>query len=253
MAWRGRGSSRMADGTDRVCPGCGTAAGENDYCSKCGFHLAEEPELPTREEWETRDAAHGERPEVVTAPTPWTGGGSEAGQAHGSTAQGASGGPGRSIRERWSALGTTTKRSIVSGSAIVIVGVIVILAISGGGGSSGSSNTGSGGSNVGNSASAAQVCASAWNSEASQLDRQLVSSFARAGVGRAAAGYESADPSLCLITFANSSDQYAAVMQFNQQPGGGGFVQGATGSAAELPGNWVWNATANSDGTVAPG
>ena len=36
----------------RVCPRCGSEAGQNEYCSTCGLHLWEEPELPTRKEWE---------------------------------------------------------------------------------------------------------------------------------------------------------------------------------------------------------
>ena len=35
----------------RVCPQCGGLAGLADHCPGCGLHLAELPELPTREAW----------------------------------------------------------------------------------------------------------------------------------------------------------------------------------------------------------
>lgn len=242
--------------TERVCPRCGTAAGDNDYCSKCGLHLAEEAELPTREQWEARQAEQGEtaaaHPRANLMAEPWSP--AESGDVVSDPTQSGGGESGRgTIREHWSALGKTAKRSIVSGAAVVVVVVIVLLATSGGGGSPGtSSSAGNAGSDAGsagsNTPTDAQVCASRWNSEASQLDRQMASSFAGGSGGSAAAGYEASDPSSCLITFSRGTGQYAAIMQFNEQ--GGAFVQGAAGTAAQLPGNWVWNATANSDGTV---
>jgi hypothetical protein len=39
------------DETTRVCPRCGSAAGERAYCAGCGTHLAILPELPTTTQW----------------------------------------------------------------------------------------------------------------------------------------------------------------------------------------------------------
>lgn len=48
--------------SDLVCPRCGAVAAENEYCSTCGLHLAQQPELPTRERWEARQASALEHP-----------------------------------------------------------------------------------------------------------------------------------------------------------------------------------------------
>ena len=42
----------------RVCPRCGNDAGDHEYCSTCGLHLWEQPELPTRSEWETTEGSN---------------------------------------------------------------------------------------------------------------------------------------------------------------------------------------------------
>lgn len=52
----------------RVCPRCGSEAGETAYCSTCGLNLWEEPELPTREEWE--QTSKSTRPGAARAQTP---------------------------------------------------------------------------------------------------------------------------------------------------------------------------------------
>ena len=36
----------------RVCPRCGSPAGQDPFCSRCGLNLSELPSLPTRQEWE---------------------------------------------------------------------------------------------------------------------------------------------------------------------------------------------------------
>lgn len=244
--------------THRFCPECGTPAGDNNYCSECGFHLKEsEP----RDEGEARQAPTPDTPYAQAATTGGGGvdGGGQTTEADAPRAMAGDRPATPGIRKRWTALGTTARRSIVAGGALLVVVAVVavVLATSGGGNNSPASNAGSSesGSNVSSAQSDAQVCAGAWNSEASQIDRQIASSFISGG-GQAAAGYEASDPSLCLITFSRGTGAYAAIMQFNQEPGGGGFVQGAGGSAAQLPGNWVWNATVNSNGTVsasAPG
>lgn len=38
----------------RVCPRCGTRAGEAEYCETSGLHLWAQTELPTRSDWETQ-------------------------------------------------------------------------------------------------------------------------------------------------------------------------------------------------------
>lgn len=42
------------DPTSRVCPRCGFPAEQHEYCQTCGLHLVEQPELPTRAQWEQR-------------------------------------------------------------------------------------------------------------------------------------------------------------------------------------------------------
>jgi len=242
--------------TERVCPRCGTAAGDNDYCSKCGFHLAEEAELPTKGQWEARQAEQEASGGAASATSPSGEPAVPAGEgvAESDTAQRAGGARSRGVRERWIALGTTGKRSIASGTAIVVVVVIVLVATSGGGSSPASlSNTGNtGSSSTGNSGSssllsAAQTCAAEWNSESSQQDRALPSTNSQGG--RVAIGFSAADPSLCTVTFDSAQGFF---VQFNQEPGGI-FTQGAEGPDAELPGDMQWNATVSSTGTVTAG
>ena len=38
----------------RVCPECGSPAGEERFCSSCGLNLSQQPSVPTRAEWESR-------------------------------------------------------------------------------------------------------------------------------------------------------------------------------------------------------
>lgn len=40
-------SDDLAGGAHRVCPRCGTAAGQSTWCSRCGLNLPLQPELPT--------------------------------------------------------------------------------------------------------------------------------------------------------------------------------------------------------------
>lgn len=40
------------DPNERVCPRCGTTAGQHEFCHTCGLHLWQQPELPTRNQWE---------------------------------------------------------------------------------------------------------------------------------------------------------------------------------------------------------
>jgi hypothetical protein len=242
---------------DRVCPGCGTDARDNNYCPKCGLSLAQQAELPSRQQWEANRAEQAEpAPREKEAQLPGS-------APSGATAEDAGEGDPVTVaaavarvRRWWNAVGTRTKRSAIGGAALLALAVVVVVVVASGGGSK-SSVAGSGAAN-GPSAdsavsepSAAQVCAAAWNSEASQLDLQMAAGFSAGEGGEAAAGYESADPSLCLVTFAHGSGEYATVMQFDQEPGGGGFEQGADGTAAMLPGDWAWNATAGSGGTMS--
>lgn len=46
----------MTDPSTRVCPRCGNAAGQSEYCGTCGLHLFEQPELPTHADWEATQA-----------------------------------------------------------------------------------------------------------------------------------------------------------------------------------------------------
>lgn len=44
------------EGSERVCPRCGSVAGRDEYCETCGLHLWEEDELPTQAQWASSDA-----------------------------------------------------------------------------------------------------------------------------------------------------------------------------------------------------
>jgi hypothetical protein len=56
--------------TDRVCPRCGEAAGDVEFCGTCGLNLVERPELPTRPEWEAgARSGPGEPGSALTAST----------------------------------------------------------------------------------------------------------------------------------------------------------------------------------------
>lgn len=42
----------MTSPKTRVCPRCGEVATEARFCGECGLNLADQPELPTRDEWD---------------------------------------------------------------------------------------------------------------------------------------------------------------------------------------------------------
>lgn len=52
----------------RVCPRCGSGAGEQQYCQTCGLDLFAQPELPLRSEWTPTSwrQREGTRPDVRT-------------------------------------------------------------------------------------------------------------------------------------------------------------------------------------------
>lgn len=100
--------------SERVCPRCGTVATGNDYCSQCGLHLAQQFELPTREEWV---AEHGE----------------SAGQGVGVDPVGAPSARSRSA----SPAGRPGRRLAIGGAAAAVVvaaAIIVVVLMTGGGG-----------------------------------------------------------------------------------------------------------------------
>ncbi len=83
-------------GGERVCPRCGSNAGEGEYCKTCGLHLWGQPELPTRSTWEQRSSQ-----------TP------------------ASAAPGLSLIDRLRGL----DRKILVGSFVAIVASVLIIAL----------------------------------------------------------------------------------------------------------------------------
>lgn len=55
----------MADGDRRVCPRCGSDAGQDEYCQTCGLHLLDQKELPTRDGWNAMQATASAQGSVV--------------------------------------------------------------------------------------------------------------------------------------------------------------------------------------------
>ena len=106
----------------RVCPRCGEPAGKDEFCSKCGLNLWEQPELPTREEWE--QAQSEEKPGPPSAKA----------------------GTGTPVAHWWRSLSSSRQEGVLISAAIVgIVVVVVVVAIaanSGGGSSIGSGDGG---------------------------------------------------------------------------------------------------------------
>ena len=144
-------------------------AGEHNYCGTCGLHLAEQPELPTRAEWEaaakpveasSTDAAS-VRSAASTVPTPSLGPPAAASRE------------GASFGDRWRRLSATRKWFVGGGAAAVVVVVMVILAAGGGGASS------SGGANPASGSTPKLqpelvTCATSWNDPANKQNQQSV-------------------------------------------------------------------------------
>jgi hypothetical protein len=54
----------------RVCPNCGSPAGDDESCGGCGLHLALLPELPTRADWEATKRGVSRREDDIAVAAP---------------------------------------------------------------------------------------------------------------------------------------------------------------------------------------
>lgn len=123
-ATHGLGATRMTAAGERVCPRCGEPAENHRFCPSCGLNLAEQPEAPTRSEWEGRAAAtSAEESHQET-------GRETAGTAGGEPANGPSG---RRIAHK----------GLIAGAMGIVVAIVVVVVVlaSGGGGDRGGGET----------------------------------------------------------------------------------------------------------------
>jgi hypothetical protein len=101
----GEPSAQDRSGHKRVCPRCGEEAKEHQYCSECGLHLWEQPELPTRETW-------------------------EAGHARSSDAESPTTRTVTDLRQSWRKLPRAARWGVPAGSllGLILIGLLVALA-----------------------------------------------------------------------------------------------------------------------------
>jgi hypothetical protein len=180
----------MTEASTRVCPRCGDPAGESKFCATCGLHLHEQPELPTRSEWEERTTV------AETAPS--------ASPTHA-----------RSVSETISALRPAHWVGIGVACA-VIIGLLIAVTGGGGGGSSEASETPYE-DTAQASPTAEEICVSQWNSGASNVAKSMAGILTLSGGGDSltyvSAGFAADFPDRCLITFARaggSASQFTA-------------------------------------------
>lgn len=86
----------------RVCPRCGREAGEHEYCQMCGLHLTEQPELPTRRQWEDGQAQ--DRTQGARAPS-------------------------RVLQRPWPSARSSTRIGVLAAAALAFLGIVLVLAL----------------------------------------------------------------------------------------------------------------------------
>lgn len=225
----------MSDLMARVCPRCGAGVGEHEYCQTCGLHLTQQPELPTRAEWEesrTKERWHGDLS------------------------------PARALERRWRSAPRSARISVASLAAVLVL-VIGLLALIGGSDESGSDGLASNDPQLDESASSSpppeQACVDLWNnSDGNHLSR--ISSLAEGG-GEvlASVGFSAEFPDRCLVTivFVDRFDSLTIQFQESQAdlggPLGGPFRELGFGPVTEFPDSAKqYNATVSPEGTLVP-
>lgn len=230
----------MTDPSTRVCPRCGSAAGQNEYCGTCGLNLFEQPELPTRVDWEGTQAAE------QAAPAP------------AASADTDPSGPGR-VATLFRGLNTQARILLVAVAA-ALVAIPIVIATSSGKNDSGSRDSSSI-SDQPAEPSAAEECVDKWNSGATENAKQLIGQFARSLRGDETPTYVSAGFSAdvqdrCLITVAQPdlggdgiAYQYVETAQGTFE-----FPSGNSESIAALPDSVKqWNAHGDRQGNLTLG
>lgn len=237
------------DPAARVCPRCGAAADDHRFCPDCGLNLGAESQLPTRAEWEDSQAEKGPDAAVPAAPpaspleTP--------GEAEAVPPR--AGG----LAGLWSRAPRDAKIGAVIG-LLAVVALVIILATSGGDSSNESSRGNEAGAPRGYVGPPPEErCTRLWNSDANSQYRDTAKSIVSLGQqdtsnGYAAVGFAVDYPDKCLITIVNSAT--GAGFQFLE--GGYGnepFSIHQTNTSALPDSAKQWNATIESDGTLALG
>lgn len=173
----------MTDPSTRVCPRCGSEDTQHQYCGSCGLHLIEQPELPTRAEWEERQAAPAPEPAPPASSGPW----SKAFAGVSSWLQG---------------LGTAQK-VIVGLVVVVVVAIAAPIAIIATSGGDDANRTGSSDvAPVESAPSDAETCVDRWNSGATESAKQLIGIATRNSLTTYVSAFFWDVPGRCLITVA---------------------------------------------------
>jgi hypothetical protein len=231
----------MIDPQARVCPRCGSPGGETQFCGTCGLNLFEQPELPTRAQWDERQAH--ETPVLAS-----TGSGA-------TTPTGVGGGIGR-----WLGRPTPPQRVLLGLVLIVIIAVPIAVATSGG------DESGDDGDSaeipVDAGPSDAETCVDRWNSGATENAKRLIGNFARSFRTDAetptyvSAGVSADVPDRCLITIAQPDvGQGGIAYQYTETAQGTfEFPSGGSLPISALPESVKqWNARGDSAGEITLG
>jgi hypothetical protein len=233
---------------DRVCPRCGSAAEQHEYCQTCGLHLFEQAELPTRQQWE-----QGGQTTQQPASTRDLGLGSGLYAAAGQVGRT---GRGASVRQLLIvALAATT---VLGVSAWIFFGPVdtpIDIAKEDDTQMTPTDRVSTGGSDP-----PEQRCIELWNgSSNARQSAQVVGPYARnAGDVYVTVGFASDFPDRCLITVGvPSADRAIQYLEGGQS----GFTESPYGvanlsvdSVSQLPPSAKqWNARALSDGSIEPG
>lgn len=225
----------MTDPTSRVCPRCGSEAGEHEYCQTCGLHLTEQPELPTREQWEAKtieDAARGGPGAVQQEPSPLT-----------------------ALRHRWTSANRGTRLLSVFVAAVALAAVVMIAAL----GDESEEATPSLASEDGlpeDGPAPEQGCVDLWNNgDGNHISR--IERFAEGG-GEvlASVGYSAEFRDRCLVTVVVVDQITSPTFQFMESRGdvGGPFRELGYGRVTDFPESArQYNATVAPDGTLSLG
>ena len=222
---RGRTSMESAPET-RVCPRCGSAAENYEYCQTCGLHLFAQPELPTRAHWDARASSDTSR-ELQS----------------GSAAAGTVGWWKRQSARRQATFIVASLVFVLFGSAVAV---------------SGSESTDSSVKPPPPLPDPRGTCIVLWNFSESNPGREQASAFAARGTVVATVGFSIDFPDRCQIVVA-APDLGAGYALVFRQSGGTeedpvGYQLVTSGSVPQLPASAKeWNARGRSDGTIVLG
>ena len=220
----------MTDPSTRVCPRCGSAAGQTPYCGTCGLHLFEQPELPTRSDWEMRRESD---PKTMEARLPMTR---------------------RRVASVAAGVGRVDRRVLSVGVLLVVVAVAFLIAGSGRQGAEGSDSSQV--SDAPREPSAAEQCVNKWNTGAPEHIRLYTGYLGKKSPIYVSAGYSGDLPDRCLITLAQPDLGVGGgiARQYVETAQGSFQLSGGAGSIASLPESVKrWNARGDGRGILTLG